>query len=96
MVRRKTFLISRNLATGTDWLETFNLDFVPDTVVTRSITYSHDLTEVGTFAIRTSLIGGYVGSFYDSDSTHLLSQIPYKAEAPKAHIDSRFTILLGN
>ena len=69
MTRRKTLLISRNLAAGTNWEETISLDFIPDTIVTRSITYSSDPTETGAFAIWTSLIGGYIGSFHFSDST---------------------------
>ena len=66
MVRRKTLLISRNLASGTDWTENIYLDFIPDTLVTRTIIYASDLSETGAFSIWTNIINGYIGSFFDS------------------------------
>lgn len=45
-----------------------NVEFVPDEMVVRQITFGGDNTRTGIFFVYTNMIGNYIGSFYDSST----------------------------
>lgn len=82
VVARQTVLIGQNLGNdGPVWKQFINLDFVPDEMIVRSITYRYDGTEPNQGFIYTDLVkDSILGTYMDGSTNNPQSVFPMKKQ----------------
>ena len=79
---RQTVLVAQNLgADGPEWYQFLNVEFIPDEVIVRSISYRYDGTEPNQGFLTTNLIkDSIIGTYMDGVTHNPNSVFPVKRQ----------------